>query len=242
MSQRIQWPSPTIKTDDYFRFVKSFYLELAPSLSLEKRNIINFMQLLDEYEQLLQQFNHAYSTQTAGENFCTPIHIGDPAKQNYYSVAWDIQKANDLFAEKKIPALIPPAKIQNTRSIDVTEAMIAQMGDKLDQPIYITIYPPSNTLVVIDGNQRLAIHTARGTAEIKAFLFDPVEHLQFMTDDLSRVRYYIHHNITVLMSYYAGLIEQVYTDEDHSYWNLDDQIRWSQYLFINRVADLKQKK
>jgi hypothetical protein len=100
------------------------------------------------------------------------------------------------------------------------------------KPILAVAYPPSKSIIVVDGAHRLANLYERKQETIEAYLLEPDEHLQGMVGELPRNLFKIHHNIAAIFNFCEGS-----TDRVIPYWKADieelsslEDRRW-RYIF-----------
>lgn len=175
---------------------------------------------ISKYKQTLFQANNTDSITYANgpEMFGKEIGL---IEDSFYNVVWDIAKAKQIISQNSIPITeIPLDFVINSASENELNLNYIRVLKNTD-PIIVVKYDPLNQLMVIDGSHRIMNQFMKNPSGlIKGYILKPQYHLNAMLNDMFRLLYKIHHNVTVICNYQIGNIKDFYYEIEDTRRNL----------------------
>jgi len=179
-------------------------------------------QMVRKFPNLTEEFN-TYKAKLAGTPFVPREKIKavevfekqitiDPHTE--YSVFWDVDKAIHL-AKSMPPSPFPMDFLQETLQTNKADLRNYSGGTPdINKPILVVLYVPLMQAIIIDGNHRANYALQQGQKQVKANLFYNGSEMQLIADAHSLLMYKIHFNVTKILAYQAGMIDQIqYSNE-----------------------------
>ncbi|MEF3355792.1 hypothetical protein PV403_21920 [Paenibacillus sp. GYB006] len=181
---------------------------------------LNGVQIVNQYPNLVDIVAN-YKNELASADNSQPYLLNShhmfeetmyfPHCNGEYTVTWDINRARHLINQM----------IQNRRLIanevsveevypyiqknEITESYLPN-ALKSNEPIILVWYSPTSQKLIIDGNHRVAARY-RQDPKTKIQVYGPFSHyahIDFMSNDLNRKLFVIHHNMQMIFNYMKG--------------------------------------
>lgn len=144
-------------------------------------------------------------------NFELPINTG--VQMDYYTLVWNIDKISDQNWDTKIQSIPTEAnRIFSCPSrLNQDKLRYFLTLPKINKPIVLAFHLPNRQWLVIDGNHRYHTAKLRNEKTIEAILLAPHEHIQYMSGDLFRNLYRVHHNMQIFQDLCFFNLKKNYT-------------------------------
>ena len=156
-----------------------------------------------KYKKLLKKTALHPINVTSVQIFTKEIGIDE---NNYYNISWNIDLISKIIRQHNIPAQTLPINnlINNVVRNELnTDHLPIALKNK--SPIIIVHFPViPDSLIVVDGNHRVASKYYTKKDSIEGFIIPHSLHLLAMCSPIHRILYYIHHNLNWFSEYIAG--------------------------------------
>lgn len=164
------------------------------------------LRLLKKAENLVHEYSISNSLCSGfGNNQYYTFISNTLAKDNFFSLTWDIEKLKAIIAYKQLsPVHLSVSRLSTLINSSTIEQEFLAPALKNNEPILVGYLPFANIHVIIDGNHRVMSRQFKGINTIKGFTLNPEDYFFAMPDDTSRSIFYALTTIKTICDYLVG--------------------------------------